>query len=387
MVFKKAWLLAIVLLLWPLGYLAQQQKATSPLTLTVGQLGPGPTLMATPTTYGPGIAMESLANTTLNSNMVSYRFRSLHTGSLASVHFYIIYNHAGYAAGTNGSILVDLETDDGSTLHQPSGVILGSFLIPNSSITNTPFPTAPLTPVPQLVAGTAYHVVFSNQDANPPVNYCSIDAMENDTTPVAPAQLTVPDSDWAELFRCNTCSSWSVRAGYSPILELDYVDGYASGMGYMESWVSSSPVTVTGTTQVREQFTVSGQNQTISQVFMRVTTGGTGSLVATLATASGTVVDSVPLSPASSGSGIGWLSGSFSSSHVLTAGAAYTLTFSSTGKFVVWPIRRGSEYGFSKRTYFGDGGAQESINGGAWKSFPDESGVPLAEADLQTFLK
>jgi hypothetical protein len=348
--------------------------------------GPGPTFAINPPSfYGPGIAMYGLANTTLDTNTVSYRFRAAYSGPAPTYHFYVIISHAGYSGGTNGSINVQLETDDGSVSHLPSGTVLGSFLITNAANTQN-FPVVTLSPVPSLNQGTLYHLVFTNQDASPTVNYCSIDAMENSVTPAAPAQLTVPDLDWQELYLCSSCG-WQVRTGYSPVLEIDYASGQAQGMGYMESWVNTSAVSLTGSNQVREQFTVSGPTRIVNNIYFRVAPGGTGAVTATLAIQGGTTLATGTMTAAPTGAGIGWLTLPMST-QTLASGQSYYVTFSSpAGSFSVWPIRRGVSQAFSTRTYFNDGFAQLNIGSG-WVGFADESGNPnQTDDDLQVFIQ
>lgn len=333
--------------------------------------------------YGSGYAMLGLANTTLNTNIVDYRFRATHSGTVSAVHFYVIINHVGYSGGTNGSINVQIETDDGSASHLPSGTVLGSFLITNPANTQN-FPIVIPLPAPILSSSVLYHVLFTNADAAPTVNYCSIDALINSVaTPVAPAQLTIPDSDWTENYLCSSCG-WQNRTGYSPILEIDYTDGFAQGNGYMESWIDTSSVTVSGTTQVREQFTPK-INQSVSSIYFRTAPSGTGTMNYSLATIGGTVLASGPMSAAPNESGIGWLSATFST-QVLQTGQNYTVTFSTSGSYSVWPIRRGVSQSFSAQTYFNDGYAQQNISGAGWIGFPDESGNPnQTDDDLQFF--
>src|SRR4029077_21114340 len=72
--------------------------------------------------YGPGLGADSLANTVVGGpygNIVSYRFRVGHSGSLQQIHVYLILR-AGYAAGTGGKLQVTVNADDGTPAHNPS---------------------------------------------------------------------------------------------------------------------------------------------------------------------------------------------------------------------------------------------------------------------------
>ncbi len=104
------------------------------------------------------------------------------------MHFYLIVNasKSGYNAGTGGTLLIQLETDDGSSAHNPSGVVLGSATIPNPSAN---FPEVALSSAPQLTAGNLYHLVFTNIDPNPTANYVSVDELYM-YKPLSPMQPT-----------------------------------------------------------------------------------------------------------------------------------------------------------------------------------------------------
>lgn len=328
--------------------------------------------------------MLGLANTTLDTNTASYRFLCTHSGTVSAIHFYLIISHTGYSGGTNGNVQVQLQTDDGSSGHFPSGKVLGTFLLTNANLVN--FPIVSLTPAPVLVENTLYHLVFSNQDASPTVNYCSVDNLINSVaTPSSPSQLTIADTFLAQLFFSTFVGHWQLRTGYTPIFEVDYADGHSQGQGYMESWIDSSAITVTGATMVREQFTVSQPSMQVNEVFFRTAPGGTGSMLASLQTAGGTVLASGTMLPASQESAIGWLAFSFPAVS-LNQGFGYNMVFSSpSGSYSVWPIRRGVDQGFSSTTYFSDGYAQLNTGSG-WIDFSDESGNPnQTDDDLQFF--
>ena len=99
--------------------------------------------------YGPALASDELANTTVGQygnpgNVVSYRFRAHHTGSVQSLHVYLVgSNHPGYGAGTGGTIQVTFQTDDGTSAHNPSGKVLSTYVLTNplNALPSKDFPT------------------------------------------------------------------------------------------------------------------------------------------------------------------------------------------------------------------------------------------------------
>jgi hypothetical protein len=343
--------------------------------------------------YGPGLGSDSLANTVVGGpygNVVSYRFRAGHTGSLQQIHVYLIPNHTGYSSGTGGQIQVTVNADDGTTAHNPSGTVLASYLLSNP-LAATPsinFPIFVFTAPPALVEGQLYHIVFTNVDASPTINYISVDAMYY-ANPSTPAQPTISDTDSAELLG-RPDGTWTPRKGYTPILELDYQDGFSELNGYMEVWVGA-PQNISGTAQVRETFTVSAANETVASASIRVARiSGSDPLVVRLENSDGTLIEQGEISAASlplaSPALYTWATFAFSSAHTLVAGQNYHLQFAaaSTSSYQAFPIRKGLAYGFQKTTYFADGYAQFNQNG-SWVGWTQWGVTNRTDGDLQFY--
>jgi hypothetical protein len=243
------------------------------------------------------------------------------------------------------------------------------------------FPLVSFSSPPVLHEGQLYHVVFSNADPNPTVNYCSIDALLSSTSnPPTPAQPTIDNADWIQLIRPNG-GTWRIRAGYSPILQLNYADGFIGGLGYMESWIDATK-TITGGFRVREKITVSGADRVVREIFVRVRSGS-GGLRVRLEEGGGTLIEEGTMTSASSGNN--WLMYRFDTPRTLALGQSYNLVFSSpSGSYSVFPMRQGSSYGFSPRTYFSDGVAEYN-SGSGWVGW-DAWGVPnRREQNLQFY--
>ena len=164
--------------------------------------GPGPTVHAgsppTLTYYGPQINLDGLYNTWTGrgtNGRVDYRFRAKTSASGYSfaVRIYLAFNHlstscgvysGSYAGGTGGTLLIQLETDDGTSAHLPSGTVLASYSVTNPIQCNngTSYPNCTnsqrlftLSPTVNLTSGTLYHIVFTDTDPSPTCNWVSVD--------------------------------------------------------------------------------------------------------------------------------------------------------------------------------------------------------------------
>jgi|SRR5579872_101295 len=350
--------------------------------------------------YGVKWGADELANTVIGNGISQgdYRFRATHSGTLAAVHTFFICKNPGYGAGTGGSYRVDLESDDGTANHFASGNVLATTAenSPESLFTTQTF-SSPAT----LVAGTLYHVVYTNKDANPSANYCSLDMMWWGDPAPATAQPTVPNTDWSHLYNQGTVSSpsWHLRSeatpvdggNYMPTMQLVYGDGTVYGNGYMESWIFSSRKTISGNNQARETITAVTGTQVVSSVTVRLRhDSGSDPLTVTLRNSTG-VIESGTITAgsfvAAGNAGDNWVTYTFSAPHTLAAGNAYQVVLSapSSSAYSIFPLRKGATHNFSAPAYFGDGFAQYSADGSSWNNWPDENATPSAEGDLQFF--
>jgi hypothetical protein len=359
---------------------------------------PPPPPTSTSTDYGPGIGADSLGNTTIgpNQNKLSYRMRVQHTGYISSVQPYLIMDHTGYWGGTSGQILVSIQTDDGSSSHNPSGQKLTSALLVNPDAVPTPtryFPTFSFSGHAAVTAGEIYHVVFENPDPNPDVNYVSVDALYQAAAPT-PSQPTMSDTDCAVLLFANYSGTqgavWKPRQGYTPVIQLNYDDGFTEGLGYMEVWVGA-PQSIAGTSSVRETFTVSGTSKTVSAVGIRVArVSGSAALTVRLEAGDGTLVEQgdIPASslPLSTSPTYVWANFKFSASHTLVSGQTYHLVLQAPSGTVyqAFPIRKGLDYGYKNTTYFPDGSAQ-FLQNGSWVGWTQWGVTNRTDSDLQFY--
>jgi hypothetical protein len=347
----------------------------------------------TPYFYGAGRGADALANTKIGPYGItaSYRFVAEHASYLDKIHFYIIPDKIGYAAGTGGKLQICVETDDGTSAHNPSGTVLASAEIYNpSAVTGSAryFPLVTFSVPPYLSAGKIYHIVFKNVDSSPSLNYLSIDDLYY-KYPTSPNQPTISDAASAVLYRWDG-GSWTVRKGYSPIMELHYSNGDYQGFGYVEAFVMA-PQVISGTQAVRESFTVTGTSKTIFNVGMRLArVSGTGNLTVRLENADGSLIEQGYLSassfPVTSPLSHVWRTYTFSASHTLVAGRTYHLDLEapSSCEYEAYPMQKGTAYGFDKLTYFPDGYAQFK-SGTGWVGWSVWGTTNRTDSDLQFY--
>lgn len=346
--------------------------------------------------YGSGLGANSLGNTPVGgpfSNTASYRFLAKHSGVLEQARIYLIPDHPGYAGGTAGTIQVTLTTDDGTSAHNPTSTVLASYVISNVLSLASParyFYLMKFASPPTLTAGQLYHFVFKNIDPSPLVNFLSVDDLY-ETPATTPTQPTISDTNAAVLLSQGG-GPWTERPGYTPIYELDFANGISEGIGYIEVW-SGTPETISGTNAVRETFTVSGSQISVSSVAVRVAlVNSNGPLVLRLENSDGSLIEetSVPatqITESTSSSPVyAWMSANFSSAHVLSPGQTYHLDLEADAptEYLAFPIRKGLAYGFQNTTYFPDGYA-EFMQNGSWVGWTQWGVTNRTDGDLQFY--
>jgi len=345
--------------------------------------------------YGSGLGSDGLANTTVGpqGNTVSYRFRAQHSGPLEQAMIYLIPDHASYAGGNAGTTLVTLNTDDGSSAHNPSSTVLASHVM--SGVLSLPSParyfyTLKFASAPTLTAGQLYHLVFKSIDASPSANFLSVDAMyELDFSD--PIQEGISKTDAAVLLG-RSGANWAPRPGYTPIYQLQFASGVTEGIGYIEGWIGA-PRPISGVTAVRETFTVSGAAVKVNSVRVRVARVlGNEPLSVRLENANGTLIEessipatAVPLSSLSSPAYF-WATLPLSATYTLEPGASYHLDLeaSLTSVYETFPIRKGFAYGFQSNTFFNDGYAEYGI-AGVWSGWTQWGVANRTDGDLQFY--
>jgi hypothetical protein len=309
---------------------------------------------------------------------LSYRFRAGTTSAATSIRVQQrgLGGSNTYSGGNGGTIRVSIRTDNGGI---PSGTILASVTFaPGNPSGNwedwnlLTFPT-PAT----LTAGQIYHVVFDNVDPAPTANWISLNDLFYWGGPFAASQPTF-SSDFAVLYARPTM--WTVLANDTPIFDLAYANGNHDGMGYIGA-MGQYYGSISGPSMVREHFTVSNGNRTVSSASVKVKRiSGLGQLSIRLETGDGTIVESgvivataIPVGnlPASDGDasvlgGNTWATVTFPSPYTLASGSTYNLVLSTTSdtRYVAVPVQEGTDKGLLSYR-FTDGDGQRTTDGGS----------------------
>ena len=210
--------------------------------------------------YGPALAVRGLGNLPLggpNGRRASYRFLNTHTGTIESILLrYLMWDakRKGYHGGTGGTVVVEVQSDDGTANHHPSGTTLASTSIAHPLQVGN-FPTLKFVSPASLDSGNVYHLVFTNADPNPSENYASLNSLLLADPHRHTAEITM--KQWAVLAAPPSApSAWAIYPGnemglFLPIVQLNFGDGYASGTGYVDATVDV-PVEIKNQVKVRK---------------------------------------------------------------------------------------------------------------------------------------
>lgn len=302
--------------------------------------------------YGIPWAGDSLANLEMGRQAgrhVAIRWRSTFTGSVTAIWIYHKAG-AGYSLGTGGHVRMDIQSDDGTASHFPSGTVLatsGSLVTANTPVVFQYPVTVPIT----LTAGTIYHFVFTNTDATPTANYVSKNSLDIEDH-INPIQKTISNDDLAVVWQDNG-PPWVRHPDRTPIFTVDFADGTRRGQSYYDVLSVSGLKLIQGANNmVRLTFTPS-QSLSVGRVWFRgwKLTGETVALLFSLKTSGGSTISSASLAAASIAvgtpgdppHGAAWYSVDLGA-QALAAGTTYRLELScaagATG-YNTWPITAG----------------------------------------------
>ena len=359
--------------------------------------------------YGSGINADDLGNQIIGWNTAndvcnrkgSIRVRAQYTSTLVSIRPKFIWSlvKGGYGAGNGGNILIQIQSDDGSSNHLPSGTVLASLQYDQPITIGNYWPMLTFSTPASLTAGQLYHIVFSNVAADPTVNYVSLDHLYKWNV-LSQEQPQFPNTDLCPL-ETTTSGSWVkfVRGSshsYTPTIELDYGNGASQGQGYIQGFGQTSsgwnPKTISGTQSVRETFTVSGANRTVSSVAVRLNrVSGSSPLTVTVEKSDGTLIGQgtvlVTMGAASTTSANeSWATVTFTTPLTLQSGTGYHLVLSCPSDTIhtTHTLEKGILEGYKATTYFADGYAQYTTGAG-WLGWNEWGGGSRTDNDLQFY--
>lgn len=330
-----------------------------------------------------------------DADKVAHVFKAGATGFLSSVRWEQRWGPAvgptlGYSDGNGGTMLITVETVDGSG--DPTGTVLASYTYNPGNPTgdvNTHLAHTFASP-PAVTSGTRYAVVWTNTGAGG--SYMSIGEL---VTRVAytPRQPAFADADYS--VRTNHGGVWTTESLYTAVMDATIVNGGGSvlshdGQGYLQNMSDTGFVGyISGSSQMaRQTMTVSGGDRTAIDAFARVRRiSGTSPLTITLETLAGSFIDhivipsaSIPISAAGGeDAGETLVGGSFPASHLLTNGSTYVLRLSTAAgtTYTAQAVRSGGDVGYLSPTFI-DGSGQRTTDGGSsWSDLYAFSPVDL----------
>ncbi len=342
--------------------------------------------------YGSGVAFDCKGNVVIyGQESMAVRFKAGTTSTLTGIQWTQRMGGTGYSLGTGGTTTITIQTNNAG---KPSGTVLAttSWAGGNNPAGEERYDICSFSSPPSLTAGTIYYAVFENPSNT---NYISANCgytysggAANAVRSVNPKQPKFADSDYAVLLSTSYGGAWSETVndaqGYNAVMDMIYADGWHDGQAYYENIGAGGYYgVISGTTNmVRESFTVSGGNRSVSSVGVRVRRhSGTSPLVLTLQNSAGTIIDSVSIPAANiqipgnlavsltGDGGAVWASGNFSQARTLTNGTAYHLRLSTAAgtTYSIDPMRNASEQYYAFQSYdFKDGVSYYTTDGSTW---------------------
>jgi hypothetical protein len=280
--------------------------------------------------------------------------------------------------GGAGVPRVELQTDDGTSNHFPSGTVLAYLQIDNprklvplngySWINDRlHFNTAPL-----LTAGQLYHIVVSNADPDPYNNWFDINNMCVAQLH-SPIQKGVSDTDYCLIRKVSGAWSWDERVKHdTPICTLYFTDGHSLGAAYIQVY-PTTPWQIQSSTQMRETFTVTGGDKVVTKMSVAcwIDTGANpGPLTIRLEQGNGALIEQgvIPASwvPMGTKTAIDWVTHTFTTPRTLANGSTYHLVVSAPAgdPYNFLPMMKGSLYKFAGWE-FQDGWVEKN-SGAGW---------------------
>jgi hypothetical protein len=342
---------------------------------------------------GSLVQADALGNTVIGGfdrTQLSFRFRATWTGSVVAVRVYVIKNvngRSGYSQGNGGTMRVALQADGGQGRHVPTGRRLASASFRPAE--RGFWPLVRFAKSAHIESGRLYHVVFTNTDPQPERNFVSINALYSGSrlgrAPAVPDDLAVLEADGGG----GGAGAWQLRRSrpreyYLPIVDVVGGGGQHDGLGYMEVW---DPKPIGGEAGVRQLVRIGDKTTRINGAWLRVKreSGADAPLSLAIDQADGKTLASATVPAASVPTGDpGWVYARFSEPASVPphTDIALTASASSGSAYEAFPIRKGSEFGFSRELMYANGYAQFD-DGDGWVGWDQWGGHDRRTSDLQ----
>lgn len=332
--------------------------------------------------------------------VASYRFRAKRTGYIRSVRWSNTTG-GGYSGGSP-TARISLQSDDGSSFHIPSRSILSQCptFVPASSDNAGTLSTFS-TPY-QVTAGQLYHIVFENLSSDTSANNYSINCIVMQNGQPSPRWGAGALDFGALLFNNGawlTQGGIATRPGYFPIMDLSYSDTAGGaivdhqGQGFVS--IEQTVDLITGDTQVRERFVVSGGAKAVVGVVVfceRVEDTGSGALTVSLEDSGGTALATATFPAGDFVAGNGARNNNaiptpaerlLSVARTLSDGGTYYVRLSAPSgtTYMMEPVTKGVGWGYDASLCNPDGVRQKTTggSGGSWTTYNN--------TDLQVMLR
>lgn len=364
---------------------------------------PGTEPPATTTSfYGPAYNMDGLGNAQVggpdggvNNVEVAFGFKAEKTGTIVAVrNYWLDERYSGYGGGNGGIFRLSIYTESDGVPGTEIGYT-NNLEPPAPPSSETIFYETTLTNTASVTKDNYYFVVFKNIDSTPITNFSSVN-MTWMETPLTPKQPRFPDTEYKFTRKFGSSADWGnypeLDVWYTPIVDLRYSDGFHQGQGYMEVEKDDQPIINGSTYMMREHFTVSGGDKTVTGVAVRLAkSSGTGNLTVRLEDDNESLIadisiptSSVPVqSPSGDPAGV-WVTGTFSTPQTLTDSETYNVVLLTDSSTTLWSrcIQKGAGWDMDAATYFNDGYAQYTTNGGS--TWVEASGL-ATDGDMQFY--
>lgn len=377
-----------------------RSEATSPATITptvnplpIDQVG---NVVQVGTPYTGSHLANLVCGGPSNLN-VAFAFTAKYSGSPNSLRAQLIRKpgNPDYAAGTGGTIRVEIRTDYSS---EPGTNVIATDVVFIDLLGSNPAPLAhlfQLSSSAKLVKGQRYWAVFTNTDPEPTKNYISLNCLSgydrfhnrwHDSTDQLPAKY-FHNGQWKTTI-------------HTPILEIGLEGGQYQGTTLFEGYSWNSQPPVRGDNTVIQNLDLPYDVKVEQMAVYASRDFGTGPLRVRFVDFLGDVVGHAQLAaskialetpavvPPNPHRDSAWYDLQVDQSFYLHAQIPYTAEFytdDDNTQYFVTPARMGINHGFKTHGFFGSN-AQVSSDGGRTRSNWPYSGKRVNDAQLSMLL-